>query len=284
MSRIAVYVGVLVAVLFSLWPLAIMVLESFGIDLSPIFSGRGIRFIGGVPYYSGGIFLTLSNFEDALNFAGFPKLVLNSVTIAAGGITIALAAGVPAGYSLARMRARGKNLVGFMLIALRTISPFAIVLPLYLLYVRAGLWDTAIGMSIAYLVIDIPVVVWMARGFFADLPKEIYEAAETAGASERQIFWSVALPPVVPGIVVIAVFAFILIWNEFLLASLLTGPSSQTVSVGIWTGAGEAINAFKTLNFDEVNTFGTLAFVPAYLVVVAIRKYLAKGFSLATAS
>ncbi|HEV2137507.1 MAG TPA: carbohydrate ABC transporter permease [Nitrososphaerales archaeon] len=283
LSRLAVYLGATLAVLFSAWPILIMVLESFSIDLSPFFSGKGIRFIGGVPYYSGGIFPTISNYADALNYAGFPRLMVNSLAIALGGISIALVAGVPAGYAMARMEARGKEAIGFMLLALRAVSPFAVVLPLYLLYVRTGLWDTHLGMSVAYLAIDIPVVVWMARGFFADVPRSIYEAAESSGANERQIFWRVALRLVVPGLVATAVFAFVLIWDEFLMASLLTGPVSQTVSVGIWTGAGESIGAFKTINWDEVNTFGTLAFVPAYFVVIAIRRYLARGFSLATA-
>jgi multiple sugar transport system permease protein len=279
-SRAKVYLGAILAVLFSVWPIILMVLESFSIDLSPLFSGKGIRFVGGVPYYSGGIFPTLANLADALNYAAFPKLVANSTIIALGGIALALVAGVPAGFAMARTSIRGKEAIGFALLALRTVSPFAVVLPLYLMYVQIGLWDTHVGISIAFLAIDIPVVVWMTRGFFSEVPKAIYEAAESSGATERQIFWRIALPSVLPGLIATAVFAFVLIWNEFLMASLLTGPVSQTVSVGIWTGAGESV-AFKSINWDEVNTFGTLAFVPAYFVVVAIRRYLARGFSLA---
>ncbi len=273
----------MLAVLFSVWPVFIIFLESFAIDLSPLFSGQGVRFIGGVPYYSGGIFPSIANYVDALTLAGFPKIAVNSTAIAGLSIGLALLAGIPAGYTLARVKVAGRNAVSFLLLVLRTVSPFAVVLPLYLLYVQVGLWDSVVGMSLAYLAIDVPVVVWMLRGFFSDIPRHVYEAAEVSGASEMQTFWRVAIPVVLPGIVATAIFAFVLVWNEFLIASLLTGPAAKTVSVGIWTGAGEKVSAFKSVNWDEVNTFGSLAFLPVYLIIVGIRRYLARGFTLAAA-
>ncbi len=185
-----------------------MVMESFGVDISPLFSGQGITFIGGVPFYSGGIHPTLANYVDALKVQAFPQLVVNSTVIGTASVGIALLAGIPAGYALARMKFRGKGQLAYSLLALRTVSPFAVVLPLYLLYVQVGLWDTYLGMAVAYLVLDLPVVVWMLRGFFADVPSDIYEAAEVFGASDGQTFRKIALPLVLLGIVVTAVFSF----------------------------------------------------------------------------
>src|SRR5712692_10513924 len=90
------YVGLLLATLYSVWPLIIMFLEGYDIDLSPIFSGRGTRFVGGVPFYSGGIFPTPVHYLDELQFGAFPRLVVNSSTIALLSISIALIAGMPA--------------------------------------------------------------------------------------------------------------------------------------------------------------------------------------------
>jgi multiple sugar transport system permease protein len=284
LDRLPIYIGVVLASLFALWPVLIMVLEGADIDLGPLFSGRGVSFVSGVPYYSGGFFPTLANYRDALVFGNFPRLVLNSTTIALMSIAIALAAGIPAGYALARSRVRGLGGIGFLLLALRTVSPFAIVLPLYLAYVQVGLYDTTFGMGLAYLVIDVPVVVWILRGFFSEIPAEIYEAAESSGATERQIFWRLAVPQVAVGIAATAVFAFVLIWNEFLMASLLTSASAKTVSVGIWSGVGEGFGGLKSANWDAINAAGALAFVPAFALILTVRRYLAKGFSLATAS
>jgi len=260
-----------------------MALEGADIDLGPLWSGKGIHFVSGVPFYSGGFFPTLANFRDALELGNFPRLVFNSTTIAFLSIAIALAAGIPAGYALARSKLKGMGAVGFVLLALRTVSPFAIVLPLYLTYVRIGLFDSYLGMSLAYLVIDMPVVVWMLSGFFRDVPGSIYEAAETSGASERQIFWRIALPSVAAGIAATVIFAFVLIWNEFLMASLLTGASTKTVSLGVWSGVGETFGGLQSAQWDAINAAGTLAFVPAFALILLVRRYLAKGFSLATA-
>ncbi len=283
LSRLPIYIGLLFACLFALWPIVIMVLEGADIDLGPIFSGKGISYVGGVPFYSGGIYPTLALYRDALVYGSFPRLVVNSTVIAIVSIAVALGAGIPAGYVLARSKLRGIGLLGFMLLALRTVSPFAIILPLYLAYVQVGLYDSVLGMGLAYLVIDVPVVVWMLSGFFGEIPRSIYEAAESCGATERQIFWKVAVPSVMVGIAATAIFAFVLIWNEFLIASLLTSSAAKTVSVGVWSGVGEGFGGLKSANWDEVNAGGTLAFIPVFAILLLVRRYLAKGFSLATA-
>jgi multiple sugar transport system permease protein len=279
-----IYLGLALAFLFSFWPILVMALEGADIDLGPIFSGRGVSYVAGVPYYSGGIYPSLANYRDALLLGNFPRLVFNSTSIAVLSIAIALLAGVPAGYTLARSKLRGIGAIGFLLLALRTVSPFAIILPLYLTYVQVGLFDTTLGISLAYLVIDVPVVVWMLSGFFSEIPKSLYEAAESSGANERQIFWRIAVPSVAIGIAATAIFAFVLIWNEFLIASLLTASVTKTVSVGIWSGVGEGFGGLKSANWDEINAGGTLAFIPAYAVLLVVRRYLARGFSLATTS
>jgi len=281
---VPIYLGLALAFLFSFWPILVMALEGADTDLGPIFSGRGISYVAGVPYYSGGIYPSLANYRDALLLGNFPRLVFNSTSIAVLSIAIALVAGIPAGYTLARSKLRGIGAIGFLLLALRTVSPFAIILPLYLTYVQVGLFDTTLGISLAYLVIDVPVVVWMLSGFFSEIPKSLYEAAESSGANERQIFWRIAVPSVAIGIAATAIFAFVLIWNEFLIASLLTASVTKTVSVGIWSGVGEGFGGLKSANWDEINAGGTLAFVPAYAVLLVVRRYLARGFSLATTS
>jgi multiple sugar transport system permease protein len=270
------------SILFAIWPLFISVLESFDVDIGPLFSGRGITFIGGVPFYSGGFNPNLANLYTALSVEAFPTLVLHSLAIDFLSIGIALAAGTPAAFFLARSRARRKSVIEFLVLALRTVSPFALVIPLYILFSRNGLWNTYPGVAIAYLTIDLPIVVWMMKGFFADVPKEVYEAAEISGASEMKIFWRIAMPHVVFGIIATSIFTFVLLWNEFLFADLLTGGATKTVSIGIWNGAGENIVAYRTLSWDMTNMFGTLAFIPAFAVVVTIRRYIVRAFTYAT--
>jgi multiple sugar transport system permease protein len=279
-----------------LYPILVMALEGFDADLSTLFSGKGVEVIVGVPFGTGGFHPKLANLFIALSLGAFPRLMYNTTIIDVESVGMALVAGIPAAYFLARSRLRGRSAIGFVILSLRTISPFALVIPMYLLFVNPPsitvlgstirlpeLWDTYFGLALAYLAIDIPVVVLMLRSFFIDIPKETYEAAEVSGASESQIFWRIALPTIAFGIAATAIFAFVLLWNEFLLADILTGAGAKTVAVGVWTGAGEAVGGFRNLDVDLTSMFGFLAFIPVYIIILAIRKYLARGFSLATA-
>jgi multiple sugar transport system permease protein len=283
--KLFTYGALVFAALYSAWPIVIiMSLEGYEIDLSPIFSGKGIRSVGGVPNFSGGIHPTPIHYLDALKVSAFFRLMENTFAIAFICIVIALVVGIVVAYALARVPIRGKSVIAYMLLALRAVSPFIVVVPLYVIYTQNGQWDTYLGVALAEELVVLSVVVWMLRGFFSDIPREVYEAAETSGASEWQIFSRLALRMVIPGVVVTALFAFVLIWNEFVVADILTGPGAKTVAVGVWTGLGESTASFKVINWNDLNAAGFLAWIPAIAVMLAIRRYLARGYSLGTAS
>jgi multiple sugar transport system permease protein len=258
-----------------------MALEGYAADLAPLISGQSVRHIGKI-IVVGGFHPTAQYYIDALTYVEFPRLMVNTSAIAAISIAVALAAGVVAGYALARVPIRGKGVIAYMLLALRAVSPFAIVVPLYVFYSRHGLWDTYIGTALAEETVILSVVVWMLRGFFADIPREIYDAAEVFGASEGQIFKRIALRMVLPGIVVTSLFAFVLIWNEFVISYVVTGPTAKTVAVGVWSGLGENTTSYFSVNWDDLNAAAFLSWIPAIAIVLSIRKYLAKGYSLGT--
>jgi multiple sugar transport system permease protein len=281
-GRPLTYVFLVLAALFSAWPILVMALEGYGADLAPLISGQAVRHIGDV-IVLGGFYPSPTHYLDALHYVAFPRLMVNTSAIAAISIAIALAAGVGTGYALVRVPIRGKGVVAYTLLALRAVSPFAVVVPLYVLFTRNGLWDTYLGAALAEEMVTLSVVVWMLRGFFSDIPREIYDAAEVFGASEWQIFRRVALRMVIPGIVVTALFAFVLIWNDFVISVVVTGPVAKTVAVGVWTGLGSGTSSHFSVNWDDLNAAGFLSWLPAIVVVLSIRKYLAKGYSLGTA-
>jgi multiple sugar transport system permease protein len=282
--KLLMYGALIFAALYSVWPVTIMAEEGYDIDLSPLFSAHGIHFVAGIPGYSGGIYPSPIHYLDALTVNSFFRLMGNTLAISGISIAIALVTGVTVAYALARVNIRGKGLISYLLLALRAVSPFVVAVPLYVVYNQVGLWNTYIGAAVAEELLILSVVVWMLRGFFSDIPKEIYDAAEISGASEWQIFRRVALRMVIPVIVVTALFAFVLIWNEFVISDILTGPATKTVAVGVWTGLGENTQTFKVIRFDDLNAAGFLSWIPAITVMLVIRRYLAKGFSLGTAS
>jgi multiple sugar transport system permease protein len=283
LRALRVYLPLVIAALYSFWPIMVMALEGYNIDLAAVIAGKSCRFVGGVQVCITGVYPTPIHYLDALFLNGFPRLLVNTTAIAAVSIAVALAAGVASGYALARVRLFGRGAVAYMLLALRAVSPFIVVVPLYILYTRDGLWDTYIGAGLAEELAVLSVVVWMLRGFFSDIPREIYEAASMFGASEGQIFKRVALRMVVPGLLVTVIFAFVLIWNDFVISDVLTGPASKTVAVGVWSGMGENSLAFQQVSWDDLNAAGFLSWVPAVVLMMTIRKYLAKGYTLGLA-
>ena len=274
-GRALLYFAFLVAILYSLFPPIAMAADTVGANLAALFA-----IIGGTPFSSRAFFFTPIYYRAALSLAAFPSRALNSLAIAALSVGAALAVGIPVSYILARVDIKGKGAISFVFLSLRTISPFAVVLPLYIFFSKVGLWDTFQGVALAELLFVLTVVVWMVKGFFADIPRQVYDAASVFASSEGQIFRRVALPLVAGGVAVTAIFGVFLIWNEFLISIIFTGPHTKSVAVGIWTGLGEGN---QTPAFIQLEAAATVAYLPALAVMLAIRKYLAKGFSLATA-
>ena len=282
-TRYVRYILLVAASLWVLWPISIMIEEGFRVDIGPLFSGRGASFVGEFFQGQGGIRFSTIEYVKALRIEAYPRLLVNSVLIAGSSVLVAALAGVPAAFTLALYNFRGKAFITYSLLALRTISPFAVLLPFFLIYGRLGLFDTYHGMAIVYLIINLPVLTLMMRGFFKDIPKEIYEAAFISGASNSYVLRKVALPLALPGLAAAAVFAFVGTWNEFFYALFLTGTVTKTVSRGVWSGFSESIESFKILEFDELNAGGTLAIIPAVILALAVQKYLARGLTLGVA-
>jgi multiple sugar transport system permease protein len=274
-GRALLYLAFIVAILYTLFPPIAMAADTVGANIAALFA-----MMGGAPIGPHAFYFTPAYYQEAFSPVAFPSRALNSLAIAALSTGAALAAGIPVSYILVRVDIMGKGAISFVLLALRTLSPFAVVLPLYIFFSKIGLWDTYQGVALAELLFVLAVVVWMVKGFFADIPRQVYDAASVFAPSEGQVFRRVALPLVAGGVAVTAIFGIVLIWNEFLISTIFTGPTTKSVAVGVWTGLGEGN---ITPAFTDSETAATLAYLPALAAMLAIRRHLARGFSLATA-
>lgn len=285
--RILLYVFAILAAFYSFWPVMIMALEGYNIDLGVILAGfygkSTIVMVGGVPIRISSIIPTAYYYLQALSVEAYPRLVANTLIVAGLTIAIALAAGIPVAYVLARIDVKGKTFIAYLLLGLRTVSQYMVIIPLYIAYSKLGIYDTYTGVALAEQLLVLTVVVWMLRGFFSDIPRDVYEAAAVFGKNEWQVFRRVVFPMVLPGVVVTTMFALVLLWNEFLIADTLTGVATRTVAVGVWEGMYVNQLSFNALAWNSLNAAGFLAYVPAITVMLAIRRYLAKGFSLGMA-
>jgi multiple sugar transport system permease protein len=200
----------------------------------------------------------------------------NSLAISTLSMGAALFFSVPTAYSIARFRFGGAMFSNFLLL-LRTMPAIALVIPIYVLYSKLGMTNTYSGLVLLNTVFFIPFAVWLMIGFIRDVPMEIEEAALIDGCSRLQTLIRVVLPIILPGLAVVALFAFIVTWNEFLFAVILTGAETKTMMVLVASyTSGSPTDTF----FGEASASVVLGILPSFVVAFALQRYLVKGLAL----
>jgi multiple sugar transport system permease protein len=198
----------------------------------------------------------------------------NSLIVATATTVVALLIGVPTAYVLARYRFRGNADYGFWILSTRMTPPVAMLIPFFVLYVRTGLMDTYVGLTVAHVAINLSIVVWLMKGFFEDLPGELEEAAFMDGATPFQAFRQVALPVALPGIAAVAILCFLFSWNEFLF-TLVLSEDIRTVPVGLYTFVG-----YQQVRWGELSASSVLMLAPVLAFVFVFQKQLVRGLTL----
>lgn len=138
-----------------------------------------------------------------------------------------------------------------------------------------GLVNTRLGLVIAYTAFNIPFVVWMMRGFFVEIPKDLEEVAMVDGCSRMHAFWRISIPLVIPGIAATAIFIIILSWQEFLFALILTQTgASATLPILV----SSQVTQYQIL-WGQMGAAGTITMVPVLVFAFAVQRYLVRGMS-----
>lgn len=217
---------------------------------------------------------TFENFNQVL----FEKRNLlnlrNSLIISSGSVLLALLLGIPAAYGLARFRFRGSKSLLQWLISLRMIPPIVVGLPFYVLFQTFDLRDNHFGMMLAYLTFLIPLVIWMMRGYFVDIPSSMEECAMVEGCSRLEALRRVVLPAITPGIIATALLNFIFAWNEFFLALILTGRNTSTLPIAAATYVGRA-----RVEWGNLFAVNLIIMVPVVILTIILRRQLVKGLT-----
>lgn len=166
---------------------------------------------------------TLSNYGDVLNgTTSMGQLIAHSAIVATLATLLTLTLALPAAYSLARLRFRGKRFLASWILSTIMFPPVVSVIPVFIVVGRLGLMDTVPALVIPYTAFNLPVIIWMLRGFVKQIPDEIEEAARIDGCSHLEVVRRVVFPLVAPGLAAAAILCFLFCWNEFLFALTLT--------------------------------------------------------------
>ncbi len=169
-------------------------------------------------------------------------------------------------------RSAGNEDIAFWLISQRILPPVAVVLPIYILFQQLGLLDTRTALIITYMAVNLPIVVWLLRDYFMNIPLELEESAKVDGASPYRVFWSITLPLSVPGLVATFLFVLVFAWNEYLLALFLSSAKAQTMPLLV-----AAQNATRGPQWWYMSVLILIMIVPVIVLAIVLERYISRG-------
>ncbi|MFC7157181.1 carbohydrate ABC transporter permease [Halomarina halobia] len=219
--------------------------------------------------------VTFQHFTDLFTQLGFQRYLFNSFVVAGGSVAVSVIVGVPAAYALSRLNVPADDDISFYILSTRMVPPLAILVPLYIFYTSVGLTDSLLGLTITHLLITLPMVIWIVKGFIDELPSSLEESALVDGCNRVQAFREIVVPLVTPGIAAAAFIGFIFSWNNFMLALVLTSGGDKTAPLVIQSSMG-----YLSINWGMLGAAGTLTILPPIVLSLLIRDYLVEGMTM----
>jgi len=221
-------------------------------------------------------------FRVKLAAVGIFLLLLVAVIVAVAGfkvrwelaVGVALALFLIALFTVARRTrlALGNNDIEFWIISNRIMPPIVAVLPIYVMFQSLHLLDTRTALIATYTAVNLPIVVWLTRDFFAGVPIDLEESAALDGASRFRVFFTIALPLVRSGLVATFLLVLILAWNEYLLALFLSNANAQTMPVLV-----SAQNTTRGPQWWNMSVLIVVMIAPVVVIAAALQKHIARG-------
>lgn len=207
---------------------------------------------------------------------GLPTYLWNSLGTALLTIALTLLLTVPAAYALARFPVPGKEVI-FVVLLLALIVPYqAMLTPMFLMFADLGLTNSLFGLAILHTAIQLPFSLYILRNSFGAVPRELAEAATVDGASSWQALVRIFLPSTVPAIVTVALFAFIMSWNEFLGALVMMSKGSK-FTLPLILAAARTETSLGGTDWGMLQAGITISIVPCVLVYLLLQRYYVSG-------
>jgi multiple sugar transport system permease protein len=264
LKRGALFLLLAATVLYSLFPIYWMVITSLR-DPSALYTSANL--LPG-PW-------SLQSYQVLLSLTDYPGWFRNSMIVALGTVVITISLSTLIAYAVTRLHFPGKTfVVGTMLYAYM-FPPLLLAIPLASLFVTIGIYDSLIALVVAHTAIALPLGVWLLWGFFKQLPPDVEEAAMVDGCSRLGAFLRVVLPLTLPGIVTVAIFAFLLSWTDYIFGFvMISNDANKTLPVGLETMVG-----VYELRWGELMAGSTLIAVPLFLMFSFLSRYFIRGLA-----
>ncbi len=268
MTNPFVYVGIIVILCITLFPVMWMVSTAFKhnsavFDMPPQW----------IPVHP-----TLSAFSSVLHdYSGFLTYMGNSFLVCTLSTILTIAASSIAGYAFSRYRYRGLKSLLILILATQMIPSAVLLLPLYVMYQHFGLLNSYLGLILVYTTFSLPFAIWMMKGFYDTVPKELEEAAWVDGMGKFGTLFRITLRLVTPGIMAVALFSFLTGWNDLMFAlTFNTVPSLRTIPPGIQLSyVGQYMYYWSSMMAASV-----IITIPIVILFIFFQRYLVKGLTM----
>ncbi len=219
---------------------------------------------------------TLANFVAVFELPyDLGNKLLNSTIVAFVTVVFAIPIATMAAYSFSRFRLKGETAMLVTILATQFVPAVVIILPFFVMFRNIGLLDTRLGLILVNLAIVMPFAIWMIKGFIDGIPLDTEEAAMVDGSSRLQVIRNIVLPMAAPGLLTAGIFCFIIAWNEFLFALILTNKYAVTLPIGLALFKAEEGDLWNLLS-----AAGIIIMVPMFVLALIIRKYFVQGMTM----
>ena len=217
--------------------------------------------------------ITFEHFVQVWTESSFPTYFFNSIMVTAAAVLTSLFLSVHAAYGLARFQFRGKGALLLAILATSMIPGIAILVPLYNISVKTELYNSYAGLIIVYTAWNVPLLVWLLKGYFERVPVELEEAALVDGCGRFRAFYSIVLPMARPGLLAGAIMGLMLIWNDFLIGFTLTiSEKRRLLPYGLFSYISNV-----GVDWGQLMAATTLAMLPVLLAFIIMQKWLVEG-------
>jgi len=218
---------------------------------------------------------TINNYLTVLQNSDYVSYLINSLIISTCAVLISLVFGSCMAYAFSRFHFAGKEQLTFFVITTRMAPPIGFVLSFFILLRSLSLLDNRLGLVIVYIPLNMAFVVWMMKGFFDEIPSTLDDSAMVDGYTRIGAFIKVILPLCKPGLVATAIFSYIITWNEFLYAFILTRSASRTLPTLIPQFMGVV-----ELKWETMCAAAILTVLPVIIFGLLIQKHLVRGLTM----
>lgn len=218
---------------------------------------------------------TFDNFRRLFFGGQLLNAFFNSLAVSIAIVLLSLILGIPAAYSLSTLKNRVGENISFWILSIRMAPAFAVIIPYFIIMYYLKLIDTIWAVIVTYLTFAIPFQTWLLKITFEELPRELEEAALIDGATKTSALIRVILPNATPMIASTSILTFVLAWNEFLMAFILTSRDARTVPVLI-----TALSGTHRLDWPIMAAISTVSMIPAFAFIAFVQKFLIKGLTM----